>query len=201
MGRSKVLQTIGKKCYVWPLDQIRQWIEVDLLTHAEIGDRLDVGHQLISKLCRKHGIECQRRGPRGGEGHPEWTGGRIVDKGGYILVHHPGHPMARRCGVDRKPCYVPEHRLVMAEHLGRMLESHEVVHHKNGIHDDNRIENLELFQSNADHLRHELTGRIPNWTEGGKARILAAVRGKKGKRNRLLEPSLELSEPDDPEKP
>lgn len=73
-----------------------------------------------------------------GSSNPMWRGGRWQNKEGYVLVKLPDNPMANSAG------YVHEHRLVMSLHIGRILTANEIVHHKNGIKNDNRIENLEL---------------------------------------------------------
>ena len=154
------------------IPQLRQWVEIEGKTHQWVADQWECANQTISKLCRKHKIRCQRTGPRAGPGHPEWKGGRLITRLGYIRVYCPGHPYAAK---PRKK-YVFEHRLVMEAHIGRYLLPGEVCHHKNGVHHDNRIENLRLYATNGEHLKDELTGHCPKWSEEGKARILAALK-------------------------
>ena len=74
---------------------------------------------------------------------------------GYIAVYLPTHEKSNKDG------YIMEHILIMEQHIGRHLKDDEVVHHKNKVRNDNRIENLELmtFKEHAKfHLkeRHEL---------------------------------------------
>jgi hypothetical protein len=66
-----------------------------------------------------------------------WTS-RNVRPNGYIVFGRVENGKAVSIG---------EHRLVMEEHLGRELFGEENVHHINGVRDDNRIENLELWSS------------------------------------------------------
>jgi hypothetical protein len=83
-----------------------------------------------------------------------WGGGKYTTKrDGYIHIYVPNHPNARKGGGGGGG-YVLEHRLVMEKFLGRYLEKYENIHHKNGIKDDNRLENLMLVTHNFHFEEH-----------------------------------------------
>jgi hypothetical protein len=107
-----------------------------------------VGRVFCSRQCcaaAEKGKKSLRR-PMIGPDHPRWKGGRVVRKSGYVIVWMPEHPNADRRG------YVLEHRLMMAEKLGRALSPSEHVHHVNGDRSDNQPENLELLGA-SEHCR------------------------------------------------
>lgn len=98
-------------------------------THCSV-DGCDRSHKTRG-YCNMHYLRIKQRGDVGPAGRIER--GRYKDSSGYIVVRKSG---------NRK---ILEHRLVMEQILGRELAAWENVHHKNGIRDDNRPENLELW--------------------------------------------------------
>lgn len=77
-----------------------------------------------------------------------WEIEKIISKGDYnycIVRDHPNRT---------KNDYVLEHRVVLENHLGRVLKEDEVVHHKNGNKKDNRAINLEVLTNKEHSILH-----------------------------------------------
>lgn len=99
---------------------------------------------LARELCSLHYGRQLRSGALGGPAptrRPRQVGDRLINNYGYVMVYRPDHP-----AVSKARC-IAEHRLVMEQVLGRFLTADENVHHLNGIRDDNRPENLELWNT------------------------------------------------------
>ena len=118
------------------------------------------------RLCSKHYRQAKRNGTM--PSNPCAVDGcdRIAESRGYCSTHYrrvvltgdagPAERLKRADGAGSYDVngYVNvqvdnvrylQHRLVMEQHLGRPLLPNENVHHVNGVRDDNRIENLELW--------------------------------------------------------
>jgi len=82
--------------------------------------------------------------PKKYHGGPTYTLVRLYPPDPYYVM---GSIRNKRC---KRPCsHVPEHRLVMAKHLGRLLTRDEYVHYLNGDTLDNRIENLAIVTNSS----------------------------------------------------
>lgn len=87
-----------------------------------------------------------------GKWNKRWRGGSYRDADGRVLVLAKSHP------YPNSHSYVFRYRLVMEQHLGRILRRDEIIHHINGIVDDDRLENLAITDraSHIDIHRPEL---------------------------------------------
>ena len=81
-----------------------------------------------------------------GDKSPSWRGGTYKARG-YVMIYMPDHPSSDSHG------YIRRSRLVMEKQIERYLRPEEVVHHINGIKDDDRPENLKLFPSQSEHKK------------------------------------------------
>lgn len=106
------------------------------------GKKIEIRESSKKKFCSK---KCGYENRPKGENAYHWKGGKVLH-GRYVYIFKPDHPHAENKG------YIFEHRLVMEKHIGRYLTREEVVHHINGIKNDNRIENLMIL-TREEHIK------------------------------------------------
>jgi hypothetical protein len=161
------------------LTEEQQQMILDLLREGkscnEIQDLTGVFRETVRKVGHRRGVPI----PPKVRATPELASG-IIDKSGYILLRvsasGPYGNLIRYLGQNRTMGYALLHRIRMQDKLGRPLTEFEVVHHIDGDKYNNSIANLELFQSNGEHLAASLKGKCPQWTEDGIHRIQEGVK-------------------------
>jgi hypothetical protein len=128
--------------------RLRDLLEVQRLTQPEAAAILECHTGTVERAVRRLRLKTARTGPRSGvRHHHEWEGGRYLDDAGYVLVFAPMHPQATMTA------YVCEHRLLIEAVERRVLPPESVVHHLDNHPQHNWPSNLQMFASNADHLR------------------------------------------------
>lgn len=126
-------------------DEVRAGVASRFLageSQTALAVELGCGVSTVAGILRAAGVAAGEHGQRR-ERHHAWKGGRVVHPDGYVMTRPDADSEVGQAmkGVSG---YVLEHRLVLAQHLGRPLEPWETVHHLNGAKDDNRLENLQL---------------------------------------------------------
>jgi hypothetical protein len=102
-----------------------------------------------------------------GETNPAWKGGLTYRKRKGAYADQPIKYV--RCPLEflsmaRKDGYVMEHRLLVAQAIGRPLLRAEAVHHRNHHATENQVTNLMLFATNGEHKAYEHGAAIkPLW--------------------------------------
>ena len=128
------------------------------------GGRTTIPLKSSNRDGQTKGVPCRfiRGHSKKGANHHSWKGGRRK-KQGYVIVWSPGHPQA-----DSQGC-VLESRMICEKALGKALPDGAIIHHVNGIKDDNCPGNLVVCQDRVyHHLLHQRQRAYaacgnPNW--------------------------------------
>lgn len=118
----------------------------------------------VSRFCRHCAPKGAGKIVKGKVMGFHWKGGRSKASNGYFIIYLNSDDLFYSMADKRNTVY--EHRLIMARHLGRCLDKSEIVHHKNGIKDDNRLENLELYRGNDNHSTMHSKGYQDGFKKG-----------------------------------
>jgi hypothetical protein len=147
-GHSKYLRAVRNQCII---------LYISGMQPREISVKMGVPRSCVSSCCKRAGVQMTRSqraawvkesGLFSGINSPAWRGGRYKNEYGYIVVYQ---------GVGKR---IGEHTLIAEKVLGRKLKKWELVHHINGIKDDNRYCNLLICDKSYHAWLHHKMARL-----------------------------------------
>lgn len=165
----------GKRIKQAELERMQYLYVIEKRSYTEVAARIKRDRSAVARQIRQLGLARSlsdagklRSKPPRGEKSPQWKGGRFINITGYafryVATDNPFYPMANSKG------YIPEHRFIMAQYLGRLLTKGEIVHHLNGIRADNRLANLGIVMS-SNHSHHTLKKLLQKRIRGLEAQL------------------------------
>jgi hypothetical protein len=98
--------------------------------------------------AKKHNSECKFCSKKCGYDHSRGKQKKIVP----LEEREWKHNRKGYLSTTVRGKTVLQHRWIIEKHLGRKLKKIEIIHHLNGIKDDNRIENLAVCTNTTHHL-------------------------------------------------
>lgn len=81
------------------------------------------------------------------ENNPNWRGGEYTREDGYVMIYKPDHPLVNSNDYIRKS------RVVVENNIKEFLPKDVIIHHINHNRSDDRIENLQILTSHAEHRK------------------------------------------------
>ena len=144
-ARKGVRRPVGRQPKVFSRVEIDDMVSMARagISQQKIANKYGTSQAKMSRIMTEEKVVSSRGRSIKGNKHHSWKGGVVRVGQNYVAEWVSGDdPMA---SMRNNQGYVLQHRLVMARHLGRPLTQTENVHHINGIRDDNRLENLELW--------------------------------------------------------
>lgn len=143
------------------IDMAKKLYYQDKLTFGQVGQQLGMSGSLIADRFTELGLPHRTKSENGrllaqkglipqltskGINHCNWKGGRHKTTEGYALIYMPDYPRANKDG------YVLEHIWVWEQTHNKPLPDGWIIHHINGIKDDNRPSNLKAMPRNKHHF-------------------------------------------------
>ena len=116
-------------------------METEQELNQRLANRNELGQFMVGHNVSESNRKALKESMVGKVGYKarHWKKGKYINSKGYVMVY-----AGTREGVN-KSGYIPEHRLIAESHIGRKLTGEEVVHHINGIKDDNDPSNLWIY--------------------------------------------------------